>query len=138
MTKGVAIPAASRFPLSRAGRQGVGSRFRGKGDARAAGRSTTASRRGGCRRATTPGARSRTAIVIAHRLSTIRNADKIVVMEQGRIAEEGTHDELVALGGLYAKQHELHARLAASGAKRDYAPANEFDDELPAPAALPA
>ena len=76
----------------------------------------------------------RTAIVIAHRLSTIRNADKIVVMEQGRIVEAGDHDELVALGGLYAKQYELHARLAASGAKREYAPANEFDDELPEPA----
>ena len=73
----------------------------------------------------------RTAIVIAHRLSTIRNADKIVVMEQGRIVELGNHDELVALGGLYAKQYELHARLAASGAKRDFAPANEFDDEVP-------
>ena len=73
----------------------------------------------------------RTAIVIAHRLSTIRNADKIVVMEQGRIVELGDHDELVALGGLYAKQYELHARLAASGAKREYAPANEFDDEVP-------
>ena len=75
----------------------------------------------------------RTAIVIAHRLSTIRNADKIVVMERGRIVEMGNHDELVALGGLYAKQYELHARLAASGAKRAFAPANEFDDELPGP-----
>ena len=73
----------------------------------------------------------RTAIVIAHRLSTIRNADKIIVMEKGRIVEMGKHDELVALGGLYAKQYELHARLAASGAKRDYAPTNEFDDEVP-------
>ena len=73
----------------------------------------------------------RTAIVIAHRLSTIRNADKIVVMEKGRIVELGNHDDLVALGGLYAQQYELHARLAASGAKRDYAPTNEFDDEVP-------
>ena len=56
--------------------------------------------------------RGRTAIVIAHRLSTIRNADKIVVMEEGRIAEMGNHDDLIALGGLYAEQHELHARLA--------------------------
>ena len=72
----------------------------------------------------------RTAIVIAHRLSTIRNADKIIVMDKGRIVEIGNHDELVALGGLYAKQYELHALLASTGTKREFAPANEFDDEI--------
>ncbi|HEX8471519.1 MAG TPA: ABC transporter transmembrane domain-containing protein [Brevundimonas sp.] len=53
---------------------------------------------------------SRTTIVIAHRLATVLRADRIVVMEDGRVAEEGTHTELVAKGGLYARLAELQFR----------------------------
>ena len=45
----------------------------------------------------------RTSVIIAHRLSTIKNADKILVIDQGHIVEEGTHPELIAKGGIYAK-----------------------------------
>ena len=46
--------------------------------------------------------KGRTGLVIAHRLATIRNADRIIVLNAGRVAESGTHDELLALGGHYA------------------------------------
>ncbi|GAB3231877.1 ABC transporter ATP-binding protein [Glycomyces halotolerans] len=61
----------------------------------------------------------RTALVIAHRLSTVRRADKILVLEAGRLVETGTHEELVGRGGLYA---ELYRTQFDDRAERDPAP----------------
>ena len=50
---------------------------------------------------------NRTTIVIAHRLSTIKNADRIIVLKEGRLVEEGTHSQLLALGGEYSGLYRL-------------------------------
>jgi ATP-binding cassette subfamily B protein len=88
--------------------------------------------------------RNRTSLVIAHRLSTIVTADEIIVLDQGRIAERGTHGQLLATGGLYASMwnrqreaQEAREKLARIGDENE-APNREpppVDDTLVAPAA---
>ncbi len=56
---------------------------------------------------------NRTALIIAHRLSTIRNANKIIVLDRGRIAEAGNHEELMQNGGLYSQLYQRQMEIAA-------------------------
>ncbi|MCB9608124.1 MAG: ABC transporter ATP-binding protein [Polyangiaceae bacterium] len=65
----------------------------------------------------------RTAMIIAHRLSTVRAADRIVVFHKGHVVEQGNHEELLALGGLYAKLYQLH--FANEGERSSEQGANE-------------
>jgi subfamily B ATP-binding cassette protein MsbA len=67
--------------------------------------------------------RGRTVFVIAHRLSTVRNADLILVIDEGRIVERGSHEALIAAGGLYRKLHRL--QLGTSGVDEPAAAAVE-------------
>ena len=60
--------------------------------------------------------KGRTTFVIAHRLSTVRNADRIVVLERGRVVQSGTHEELMAFGGLYKRLYDMQFRDANQGA----------------------
>jgi ABC-type multidrug transport system fused ATPase/permease subunit len=60
--------------------------------------------------------KGRTVIMIAHRLSTIRDADKIIVLKDGVVAEEGTNDELIARGGVYAELHRIQFATPAAQA----------------------
>ncbi len=60
--------------------------------------------------------KGRTVIMIAHRLSTIRDADKIIVLKDGIVVEEGSNDELVALGGVYAELHRIQYQNPAAAA----------------------
>jgi ABC-type multidrug transport system fused ATPase/permease subunit len=75
----------------------------------------------------------RTTFVIAHRLSTIRRADQILVVEQGRIVEQGTHEQLYALHGryydLYTKQHGLETNLFLAPGEGDAMPAAEANSK---------
>jgi subfamily B ATP-binding cassette protein MsbA len=59
--------------------------------------------------------KGRTVITIAHRLSTIREADKIVVLKGGFVAEEGTHDELVKKNGIYSELYRIQAGAGEAG-----------------------
>lgn len=54
--------------------------------------------------------KGRTSIVIAHRLSTVRNADRIIVLDQGAIVEEGNHRQLMRKGGLYRRLYDMQFR----------------------------
>ena len=58
--------------------------------------------------------RGRTTIAIAHRLATLRNADRLVVIDDGKIVEQGTHEELLAAGGAYWRLHRDWAEQAAA------------------------
>jgi ATP-binding cassette, subfamily B, multidrug efflux pump len=72
--------------------------------------------------------KGRTAIVIAHRLSTVRAADRILVLQRGRLVEQGNHDQLIALGGLYARLHELQF------SRTEHASSSPFAAAPPVPA----
>lgn len=77
--------------------------------------------------------RGRTSIIVAQRLSTMKNADRIVVLKDGRVAEEGTHEELLALGGEYTRLYELQYR-DQEARRRDMLDEDAAETPAPEPA----
>jgi len=73
-------------------------------------------------------AASRTTVCVAHRLSTIRNADNIIVLSKGEVAEQGTHDELLAQNGMYANL--VNAQFISSTADEEKTERNVEDEDL--------
>ncbi|HEX5415925.1 MAG TPA: ABC transporter ATP-binding protein [Chloroflexota bacterium] len=73
--------------------------------------------------------KNRTTVIIAHRLSTIKVADRIAVLNAGQIAELGTHDELIARGGLYARLYAMQFRNLAEGAAEPAGDIRELDHD---------
>jgi ABC-type multidrug transport system ATPase subunit len=59
-------------------------------------------------------ARHRTVVLITHRLASVRNADRIYLLHEGRVTEQGSHRELLATGGRYAEMYGLQARMYAA------------------------
>ena len=58
--------------------------------------------------------KNRTTIAIAHRLSTLKNADRILVLDKGQIVEEGSHEELMALNGVFARMVRMQSELSSN------------------------